>query len=285
WKNYFIGFLIISSMHRIALAIVVLLIVFIMPVSAQNIEEYKIIVYDDGWVTVNMVFSSEGLDILNVTLLGKPEMITVTDQNYEPLDYDVEMGVNSYFLVVYSFGAEKINITYSTQSLTSKEAEIWNINLESNTTFTVFMPKNSFILEITEIPLSIEEKDEFIVLTMPPGNHTISYTIMPSKDKDQKMQNMLILQLGFFMILIAFISAYFLVKKYRVKKIFEKISEVDRDIIEVLKRKGGKAYQHEIARELEIPKTTLWRHILRLSEEGIVDIKKEGKYNLIILKI
>ncbi|RLE85665.1 MAG: transcriptional regulator TrmB, partial [Thermoprotei archaeon] len=54
---------------------------------------------------------------------------------------------------------------------------------------------------------------------------------------------------------------------------------------EVLKRKGGKAYQHEIARELEIPKTTLWRHILRLSEEGIVDIKKEGKYNLIILKI
>lgn len=272
-------------MHRIALAIVVLLIVFIMPVSAQNIEEYKFIVYDDGWVTVNMVFSSEGLDILNVTLLGKPEMITVTDQNYEPLDYDVEMGVNSYFLVVYSFGAEKINITYSTQSLTSKEAEIWNINLESNTTFTVFMPKNSFILEITEIPLSIEEKDEFIVLTMPPGNHTISYTIMPSKDKDQKMQNMLILQLGFFMILVAFISAYFLVKKYRVKKIFEKISEVDRDIIEVLKRKGGKAYQHEIARELEIPKTTLWRHILRLSEEGIVDIKKEGKYNLIILKI
>ena len=61
------------------------------------------------------------------------------------------------------------------------------------------------------------------------------------------------------------------------------LNEVDNQIIEALKNFGGELYQSDLQRLLGIPKTTLWRHIRKLADMGIVEIVKEGRANKIKL--
>ncbi|MEB3787157.1 MAG: winged helix-turn-helix transcriptional regulator, partial [Desulfurococcales archaeon] len=61
------------------------------------------------------------------------------------------------------------------------------------------------------------------------------------------------------------------------------LNEVDYQIIEALKNFGGELYQSDLQRLLGIPKTTLWRHIRKLADMGIVEIVKEGRANKIKL--
>ena len=59
----------------------------------------------------------------------------------------------------------------------------------------------------------------------------------------------------------------------------------DRDVIEFLDVKGGKAFESEIRDNFpEIPKTSLWRLIKRLEKMEIVSIKRIGLQNQVILK-
>jgi len=59
----------------------------------------------------------------------------------------------------------------------------------------------------------------------------------------------------------------------------------DRDVIEFLDVKGGKAFESEIRNNFpEIPKTSLWRLIKRLEKREIVSIKRIGLQNQVILK-
>jgi uncharacterized membrane protein len=60
--------------------------------------------------------------------------------------------------------------------------------------------------------------------------------------------------------------------------------ELDRDILEALRRSGGKMLQSELMSELRVPKTTLWRHVKRLERLGYIEINQVGRVNIIILK-
>jgi len=59
----------------------------------------------------------------------------------------------------------------------------------------------------------------------------------------------------------------------------------DRDVIEFLEARGGRAFESEIRDKFpEIPKTSLWRLIKRLEKTEIVSIKRIGLQNQVILK-
>ncbi len=61
------------------------------------------------------------------------------------------------------------------------------------------------------------------------------------------------------------------------------LDDVDRRIIEVLRSAGGELYQSDIQRLTGLPKTTVWRHIRKLVEAGILEVIKEGKANRVRL--
>ena len=272
-------------MHKITLLVAFMLLIFFCQLSyTQEINNIKFLVYEDGWVEVNFLVKNEELGILDLSLYGDPEIITVTDESGEPLDYDLESTTEGLLLTVYAFEAKEINITYLTQSLTSKSGKIWVFHVDVNSTFTIFMPSNSFIFKISEPPLEVVE-DEYLILVMPPGSHEIEYLVLPQKSDEGKEDYWPLLVILALSAGIIAIAGYLGLKKIRHKIAIQQLSEIDREIINFLKKRGGRAFQHEIGRELEIPKTTLWRHIIRLSERGLIEIRKEGKYNLIILKI
>ncbi len=63
------------------------------------------------------------------------------------------------------------------------------------------------------------------------------------------------------------------------------IDDIDRSIIDKLKKHGGTALQSEIQRELGIPKATLWRRVNKLAKLGYIEIIREGRSNKLVLKI
>ncbi len=61
------------------------------------------------------------------------------------------------------------------------------------------------------------------------------------------------------------------------------LTEDEREILKFLLRRNGEAYQSEIYRELNMPKSTVTRLLRRLSEKGVVRIERKGRYNYVRL--
>lgn len=61
------------------------------------------------------------------------------------------------------------------------------------------------------------------------------------------------------------------------------LDDVDRLIIATLKQYGGSLYQSQLQQLTNIPKTTLWRHVMRLRDLGIVRVDKVDGLNKVTL--
>ncbi|MGC8606222.1 MAG: helix-turn-helix transcriptional regulator [Vulcanisaeta sp.] len=66
--------------------------------------------------------------------------------------------------------------------------------------------------------------------------------------------------------------------------ITELINNINEDEVKVLSfllNKGGDAYQAEIARELELPKSTVSRIIRRLHDKGLITVRRVGRFSYV----
>ena len=62
------------------------------------------------------------------------------------------------------------------------------------------------------------------------------------------------------------------------------LDDVDKLILRKLEEHGGEMLQSQLQRETGLPKTTLWRHVRRLAEQGYIEIIREGKANRLVLR-
>ncbi|MEM4896228.1 MAG: winged helix-turn-helix transcriptional regulator, partial [Ignisphaera sp.] len=67
------------------------------------------------------------------------------------------------------------------------------------------------------------------------------------------------------------------------RELTEMLNDVDIAIIKILGAKGGSALQTELQNSVNVPKTTLWRHIKKLEKFGIIRVEKVGLQNRIVL--
>lgn len=65
---------------------------------------------------------------------------------------------------------------------------------------------------------------------------------------------------------------------------FDEAYDVDSQVLQYLRGRGGVAYQGDIVRDLELPKSTVHKALRRLAERGLVEIKRQGKANIVTLK-
>lgn len=131
--------------------------------------------YIDGGVSVEYTVSVDATKVrVNITLFGSQfHELTVEDQEGLPLFYTpVERG-----LTVDTLGATTITISYLTFDLTNKTGKIWTLSTQAPTTAVVVLPRNSTIVGLSSIPLSIGSVDGSPVLTMPEGYLEVSYII------------------------------------------------------------------------------------------------------------
>ncbi len=100
--------------------------------------------------------------------------------------------------------------------------------------------------------------------------------------------------IGIYIIPIIFIATLIIIvaalslKRYRKSRKVEKysmyeLSDLEREIIKIIKDRGGSILQSELYRLLGVPRTTLWRAVRRLEERGIVRVEKVNRLNKIVL--
>ncbi|MEM2214865.1 MAG: winged helix-turn-helix transcriptional regulator [Candidatus Nezhaarchaeales archaeon] len=84
-------------------------------------------------------------------------------------------------------------------------------------------------------------------------------------------------------IAVAAVVAIVAMKKKRGSRLATYLDEVDKAIIERLRKHGGEALQGLLYRELGLPKATVWRHVKKLEKMGYVSIERIGRDNKVRL--
>ena len=267
-----------------------------------EMENIVLLVFEDGYVEVSYLVRLSGEEIeVELPLVGDPEeeFMIITDEEGLLLNYEIKGSK----VIVESLGAKLVNVTYHTRMITKMEAGIWTLNITSpfNKT-TIKLPKNSIILGLSGIPSSISKKDGRTVLVFedkgiiwtsyvlelePPTSAPTQSSEEPSSTGSGKKEE------GFYtwfvpvvagMIFITFLLIIGLKKPRKIVVKVEELPYVDRLIIEELKARGGSAFQSELIKALNLPKTTVWRHLKGLEEEGLIEIRKIRGMNYVRLR-
>ncbi len=284
-------------MNSRAIAVFILTLIFLIPwVSGYTVSSLVLTVYSDGYVKVTSEIVPEDYESqIQIPLLGQhAENVIVEDDSGNPLNFRVENGS----ILVYTEGADVVNVSYYTPDLTSKEGIVWTLNVSSGNPFTVVLPENAIVVDLSDIPLEIAGNS----ITMPPGNQSISYTLegrttsggvgeVPTDES-----HTILLAIGG--IALAAGAVYFGLKKKSgsfggrmpTREEFEaKLDNLDlnedekRALLYIFDR-GGQASQAEVREAIGLPKTTAWRMFKRLEKKGLVKILKGRKENWVELR-
>jgi uncharacterized membrane protein len=267
-------------------------------ISYQHLT--NIILYRDGLAHCRQQFDINTLvpEITVPLLSNSPQNILLLDENSTVVDYKVT-GSN---LTAYTLGASNLIVEYDTMQLTSKEAEVWTLFTQYPYNITVFLPANSTVVYLSEVPLAIETIDGAISMALTPGNWEISYIlpasahITPISTPSNSGQS----DSGFKIEYIAIIGAIVVVlsvfvfilykrkggpKVSRILKENPQLGADDQEVIQFLIEKGGKAFEAELREKFpNMPRTSLWRLVRRLERLEIVEVKKIGLENQVQLK-
>lgn len=147
--------------------------VVVADVTEFQVESTSLQVYRDGLVQVTQTLTvNETLPAVTLQLLGSSvDNFVVLDENQTLLDYDIE-GIN---ITVYTLGATNVSLQYDTDSLTSKEFEVWSLIVDTPYNLTVFLPDESTVVGLSDVPDSIEIDGDKITLSLFPSQWDVSY--------------------------------------------------------------------------------------------------------------
>jgi len=270
----------------VPVGVVFAVLLFVSPALAQ--ETVKLVVYDDGYVRVELsILPDNYTEPLVIPLVGEHvQDIVVEDSRGNPLDFEDVNGT----LLIYPGSAELVKVFYYTPDLTSKSGIVWTLNFSSEVPFTVVLPEGSIIVDLSEVPLRINGTS----ITMPPGNQSVSYIIetvpSPRGKNNPGLALVASLILG-----ALFAIGFFFVQRRKgpgrdAKKTLEELlkgnelRDEEKLALKYLMEHGGRASQAEIRDSLGIPKTTAWRMFKRLEERGIVRVVRGRKENWVELR-
>lgn len=214
--------------------------------------------------------------------------------------------------VQYTYDNETHQLICLTDGLTSKQAEVWKINLTITGYFTefsatIYLPKVAKVsgIEVSrDLNYYIIAEDESLAVEIQgfdinDPSLALNYKLMPPQPKSE------IEKYAVLIISCALISIFILALwKWRAKetikgeimeerreivltpemqKVIETLSENERQIVNVLLKHNGKLTQAKIRHETGIPKSSLTGIINALERKKIVNKIKYGRTNVIEL--
>lgn len=276
------------------------LLVFSTATSATEylfeVESINLTVYRDGLVHVTQTLIVNELSPEVTISLMSPsiENLIVLDENQMAIDYQI---VESN-ITIYTLGAERVLVEYDTISLTRKEAEVWTLVTDNPYNLTVFLPQNSTVIYLSEMPTAIDTSGTGITLSLRPSTWEISY-VVPLVPQDELGDDetplhpipMEYLIAAVVSVAAGVLSALLIVKRRKgpdVNKMLKanpQLRKEDKDVILFLAEKDGKAFEAEIRERFpDLARTSLWRLVRRLERLEIVEVKRIGLENQVQLK-
>ena len=287
---------------------VLAVLAFSLPQSIVNVE-----VFLDGSAHITYTFPTNGSAIIDLKLIGQPDtnlVVLVQNERGEPLPYSLNETSNTMSII--TLDSAQVTVDYYTSTITSKVLGRWIVNFSSPLPVVLRLPPNATLSAIYVVPESITTQGSSLVLTFKPGPILIGYILppatqpqpvpqqtpqqpvsggqaggsssqsqspLPSSPPVQPSMNPLYLAI----IAVAIIVVLVLFFLFRRREQEERFSEVDAQIVEVLKGAGGGLFQSELTVKLGLPATTVWRHIRKLESQGIVVVEKKFGRNFVRL--
>lgn len=257
-----------------------------------EVESMTIKVYRDGLAHITQALIVDTLipEIDLLLLSSSIENMIVLDEKQLPIDY--QQTVEN--LTVFTLGASRVIVEYDTIALTNKEASVWTLLLKSPYNLTVFLPKNSTIVYLNQVPTAIDTTGDELSLSLYPGQWELSY-VVPLQQEDQNnigwtfpIEYVIIAAVAAAIVVLALFFVIGRKRTVNLRKILASHPDLmkdDKAVIEFLAEKEGKAFEAEIRQRFpEMPRTSLWRLIRRLESLEIVEIKRIGLENQVQLK-
>jgi uncharacterized membrane protein len=264
--------------------------------SLFEVESIDLTVYRDGLVHITQTLIVDELapEVTLPLLSASIENLIVLDESQLAVDYEINGGN----LTVFTLGAERVLVEYDTVSLTRKEAEVWTLIADNPYNLTVFLPQNATVIYLNSMPTAIDTSGAGIRLSLYLGQWEISY-VLPLLPEDGTEDNGAPLTAFPIEYLIAAIvavtavilSALLIVRRRRgtnvakTMKAYPQLKKEDKEVLEFLAERGGKAFEAEIRERFpDMPRTSLWRLVRRLERLEIVEVKRIGLENQVQLR-
>ncbi len=287
--------------YKLRTNIIVLLALFLFSIlgsaeaeSQFEVETMEVKVYRDGLTHVIQTLTVDDLlPVIDLPLLSSSvENLIALDENQLAVDYQQ----NATNLTVFTLGASQISVEYDTVALTNKEADVWTLILNHPYNLTVFLPENSTIVYLNQVPTTIVAAGIEVSLSLYPGQWELSYIVPllledPNKDTSSARIPVEYLIAISIVAVAAVLIAIFVARRNKtinIKKILSRhpgLVKEDIAVIEFLVEKDGKAFEAEIRERFpDMPRTSLWRLVRRLEGLELVEIKRIGLENQVQLK-
>jgi uncharacterized membrane protein len=263
--------------------------------SLLEVESIELTVYRDGLVHIaqTIVVDELAAEVTLPLLSSSIENIILLDENQLAVDYEI----NSGNLTVFTLGVERVSVEYDTVALTRKEAEVWTLVAANPYSLTVFLPQNATMIFLSQMPTAIDTSGTGMKLSLYPGQWEISY-VLPLVPDDGIEDNGAPWTISLEYLIAAIVVAtavvllvLLIVRRRRgpnvekTMKAYPQLKKEDKEVIEFLAEKGGKAFEAEIRERFpDMPRTSLWRLVRRLERLEIVEVKKIGLENQVQLK-
>lgn len=230
-------------------------------------------------ISLNTTFTGS---FMSLTLPTQPQSIPLVYVNNTPT-ISLLNGTN---LIIPVFGNATVYVIYVPKA--SVINGLVSINVTNNAILRIIIPYNYILIyNITLTLINFTGIDnQLIVMAKGPGS--IVYTLAPTKPITHPVHSSFIIDELLIIIVIAvaaIASFYIMVSRHRTRHIKPvNLNEYELSIINYLKSVGGEAYEVDISRQLNMPRTTVWRTIKRLEGLGIVEVRKVHGKNLVVLK-
>ena len=147
-------------------------------VAAANVTEFEVEsttlqIYRDGLVRVTQTLNvNETFPAVTLPLLSSSvDNFIVLDENQTVLDYEID-GIN---ITVFTLGTTNVSLQYDTDSLTTKDFDIWSLIVDTPYNLTVLLPDESTVIDLSGVPDSIDTEGDKITLSLFPSQWEISY--------------------------------------------------------------------------------------------------------------
>ena len=307
---------ILSAMVRLPIVVMGLVLVALCAPIQQSLASSRTLdftIYSDGSTHVFYDLETNPLEPeFMVELFGQVlENVTIMDEEGFLLSYEI----NDNIALIETFGASPITIDYDTQDLVSKTGKIWEFSVDAPIQYSLLIPKDSVIVEMSNFPISMQVDNDQSYLILPEGLTNISYyfsTLASTKpvqtiSEEGTSDNSLVM----YAVIIAAvgIGALIAIKKSKSSKVTEPstvfkkeepglqhldsetifqakpdLRDDDKEIIDFLSANGGQAYESELRKKFLLPRTTMWRAVKRLERHGIIEIEKKDLQNIVKLK-
>ena len=139
-----------------------------------QVESSDVQIYRDGLVRVTQtLIVNETIAAVSLPLLSSSvDNFIVLDENQTVLDYEDPEGNN---LTILTLGTATVSLQYDTHALTSKDGEVWTLNVDTPYNVTIQLPEDSTVVYLSETPTVIDMESNR--LTLFPTQWEISYVI------------------------------------------------------------------------------------------------------------